>query len=75
MKTYPIHFPLDGEKCGLESTDQCKVVEARLHNVDYYKGPERITVLYKDLGSFTFLLQERKNMEQMVNWEGTIQGR
>ena len=34
-----------------------------------------MTILYKNLGSFTFALQPRKNIEQMVNWEGKIYGR
>ena len=72
-------------------TDRCKVVEAYLHNDNKITGdkatgnkateeketgePERMTIVYKGLGSFTFHLKPMKTLEQKARWDGTINGK
>ena len=46
-----------GVNNNLEITENAKVLEAYLHN-----NRERFTLVYKDLGSFTFSFKNAKNL-------------
>ena len=55
----------------LNETDKCKVVEAHLHNDKIDGDPERVTIIYKGIGSLTFHLKPSNSMEQLAKWEGS----
>ena len=58
MKALLNHENEDNTK--LEKTEEAKVVEAHLHNED------RVTLVYKYVGSFTFRISELKSNERRV---------
>ena len=70
-KSYTMHIP--GIDRNLSITDRYKVIKANMHNVTW-EGPERITVVYKGFGAYTFLLQKSKRLEELASWEGTYKG-
>ena len=48
----------------LDITKDVKVVEAYLHNTD------RLTLVYQDLGAFTFVLSKAKSLTELNLWYG-----
>ena len=54
-----LNFEAENNK-GLDITKEAKVVEAHLHNTD------RVTLVYKELGSFTFRLSELDGSNRIV---------
>ena len=45
-----------------------------MHN-DVDGDPERLTVVYKGIGSYTFLLKKSKKLEELAQWQGTCRGK
>lgn len=62
LASYRLKF---GNNKNLEITESQKVVEAHLHN----KG-NRVTLIYKGLGSFTFNLKKAKSIVEPSTWNG-----
>ena len=52
-----------GQNNNLEITENVKVVEAHLHN-----NGQRVTLIYKDLGSFTFNFKRAKSLVEPNFW-------
>ena len=62
LKNYKLSF---GINKGLEITENVKVVEAYVHN-----NNERVTLIYKGLGAFTFELKPATSLAMPNCWNG-----
>lgn len=58
-----------GGSKNLDFANTSKVIEAFTHN-----NFTRATIIFKDLCSFTFLLEKAKPMEELGMWKGKYQG-
>ena len=58
-----------GGSKSLDFATQSKVIEAFAHN-DF----SRVTVIFKGLCAFTFVLNEAKTMDQIGKWTGKFNG-
>ena len=58
---YRLTFGLNNK---LDITENVKVVQAFLHN----EG-KRVTIIYKGLGSYTFVLRDAKALVEASNWK------
>ena len=53
-----------GKNLNLDITKNVKIVEAHRHNKD------RLTLIYQDLGAFTFKLRKPKGLHEVNLWHG-----
>lgn len=60
LQAWKLNF---GENKTLEITESVKIVEAHPHNSGH-----RITLLYKDLGTFTFIYKDAKSLLEPSDW-------
>lgn len=67
LNAYRLTF---GANKDLEITEKQKVVETHVHN-----GGQRVTLIYKGLGAFTFNLKKAKSLVEASAWGGEFRGR
>ena len=58
-----------GGSKSIDVTDSSKILEAFVHN-----NFSRATIIFKDLCSFTFILEDMKPMDELGKWKGKYKG-